>query len=248
MLRQTQPRLRAFLGSVPQYVQRTSEQAHPSPVPVDAGRIAPPTPFVPDVPTLLKLIGRNASSHATKFPTWESFFVLTSDQLKKLGVNPPRMRRYLLQWRDRFRRGQYGVGGDLTEVVDGVAELRIVEVPVAKDSSGGHGPAVVATTTSSPGMKKIVVNVKPGAKELRVPLELVKPVTGMKVKDAHCIRGPFAQHVKGTRGAVARLEVKEAMWEHRRGNKVDGGERRQAEVRAKKRRDAKAAAEKNPVR
>jgi hypothetical protein len=37
------------------------------------------------------------------------------------------------------------------------------------------------------------------------------------------------------RGGTAQLKVTEGMWEDRRGHKVDGGERRQAEVRFKRR-------------
>ncbi|KAF6225953.1 hypothetical protein HO173_012676 [Letharia columbiana] len=78
-----------------------------------------PTPFVPDASTFLKLIGRNLSQHAGKIPTWQSLFSLTSTQLRELGVEPARTRRYLLWWRDRFRKGIFGVGGDLRNVKDG---------------------------------------------------------------------------------------------------------------------------------
>jgi len=36
-------------------------------------------------------------------------------------------------------------------------------------------------------------------------------------------------------GSAALIKVQEGMWEDKRGQKVDGGERRRAEVRAKRR-------------
>ncbi|KAI9695140.1 MAG: hypothetical protein M1820_008908, partial [Bogoriella megaspora] len=90
--------------------------------------VPPPTPFCPDPSTFLTLIGRSLSQHSSKIPTWESLFSLSSTQLRDLGVEPARARRYLLWWRERFRKGLFGVGGDMREVENGVAELRIVEV------------------------------------------------------------------------------------------------------------------------
>ncbi|PBP25160.1 hypothetical protein BUE80_DR004031, partial [Diplocarpon rosae] len=142
---------------------------------IKAKPIPKTTPFVPNAETFLRLIGRNLSQHASKIPSWKALFSLTSSQLKELGVDPPRSRRYLLRWREKFRNGQYGIGGDLKHVKKGVAELRIAEFP---------------------------------------------PLKG---------------------GKTAKLEVKEGLWEDRRGHKIDGGERRQAEVRAKKRGEQKRA-------
>ena len=88
-----------------------------------AGRIPSPTPFVPDAQTFLSLIGRNLSQHAARIPSWEALFSLTSKQLRELGVEPARSRRYLLRWREKFRNGDYGVGGDLEQVVDGCGEV-----------------------------------------------------------------------------------------------------------------------------
>ncbi|KAK5139268.1 hypothetical protein LTR04_003732, partial [Oleoguttula sp. CCFEE 6159] len=148
-----------------------------------AARIPPPTPFVPDPQTFLTLIGRNMSQHAAKIPTWEALFSLTSQQLRESGVEPARSRRYLLHWREKFRNGQYGIGGDLSEVTDGVGELRVVEVPV---STGNRA----ATVTSSAGMKKVVVNVPAGADMPSVPLEQVKPVEQVRILGASTITGP----------------------------------------------------------
>ena len=48
------------------------------------------------------------------------------------------------------------------------------------------------------------------------------------------ISGHGVQAVKGHQG-LAVLKVQEGLWEQKRGHKVDGGERRKAEVRAKRR-------------
>ena len=189
-----------------------------------------PTPFVPDVQTFLALIGRNLSQHAAKIPSWTALFSLTSTQLRELGVEPPRSRRYLLRWRENFRNGQYGIGGDLKYVENGVAQVRVVEVPVS-------GPDAASTTLSS-GSRKIVVNAAAGGSATEKPEELV-PVKGLHLKGAHTIVGPHVRPVKG--GKAAQIVVKEGLWEHRRGHKIDGGERRQAEIRAKKRGEERRA-------
>jgi hypothetical protein len=197
--------------------------------------VPPPTPFVPDAQTFLTLIGRNLSQHASKIPTWEALFSLTSMQLRELGVEPPRSRRYLLRWRDKFRQGIYGVAGDATIVQDGKAVFRAVEVPRAGEGKGQ------ATATQNAGTKKIVVNI---AEEVATasPLPLtpeelaqLEPIKGLKIKGAHTIIGPNVLPVKGSGGKVAAISVREGLWEERRGHKIDGGERRQAEVRSKRR-------------
>jgi len=63
----------------------------------------PPTPAVPDIPTFLQKIGRDCPQHAPKFQTWEQLFDLSSDQLKTLGVEPARTRRYIIRWREKYR-------------------------------------------------------------------------------------------------------------------------------------------------
>lgn len=67
----------------------------------------PPVPerttVIPDVTTFLTKIGRNTTQHAAKFETWEQFFNLTSAQMKALGIEPARDRRYILHWREAFR-------------------------------------------------------------------------------------------------------------------------------------------------
>ncbi len=197
-------------------------------------KIPSPTPFVPDHQTFLTLIGRNLSQHAAKIPSWEALFSYSSSQLRNLGVEPARSRRYLLRWREKFRNGEYGMGGDLKEVANGVGELRVVEVPIpARSQTGGDA---VATATSSPGKRKVVVNVPQGAAAPAGFLEEVKPVEGVKVYGAYRIKGP---HVQPAKGKVARIAVQEGLWLDRRGHKVDGGERRKAEVRAKRRGEEK---------
>jgi len=193
--------------------------------------IPPPTPFVPDPQTFLTLIGRNLSQHTSKIPTWEALFSLTSTQLRELGIEPPRSRRYLLRWREKFRNGEYGIGGDLQHVENGAAEVRVMEVPVS-----GHG---TATAIASPGKRKIVVNVAAGGSAQDMLAEQLTPVKGLRIKGAHTIVGPYVQPVKG--GKAAKIAVKEGLWEDRRGHKIDGGERRQAEVRAKRRGEERRA-------
>ncbi|KAK5630746.1 hypothetical protein RRF57_006461 [Xylaria bambusicola] len=182
-------------------------------------QIPSPTPFVPDVPTFLTVIGRGLKQHAAKIPDWEALFTLTSEQLRELGVEPPRARKYLLRWRERFRYGQYGIGGDLRHVEGGVADLRVLEAALGADP------------TQTP--RKLVVNVPTGRsiKECD-PAELSR-VQGYHVRGAKDIVGPYALPLKGVEGA--RITVTEGMWEDRRGRKIDGGERRRTEVRYKRR-------------
>ena len=183
--------------------------------PPQTSKIPQPIPFVPDVETFLTLIGRDLKQHASKFPTWEALFTLSSDQLKELGVEPPRMRRYLLRWRQRFRKGKFGVGGDLRHVENGVANLKILETEKS------------ALTTI-----RQVVNVPLGKEIKDTPAEKLSKVKRFKVKGVRTITGPYA--LPAGIGS-ARVSVTEGMWEDRRGHKVDGGERRQAEVRFKRR-------------
>lgn len=167
-------------------------------------------------------------------------------ELKDLGIEPPRSRRYLLRWRQKFRDGEYGVGGDFQYVKDGKAELRVVEVPRVKkeEVSEKNVPQATSVNSPMPGMIKLIVNVPRGAKqsgELVGSLlrdgedtsQLRKPL-GYKLVDGGTIVGPYIEIVKGSNGAAGVVSVKEGMWEDRRGQKVDGGERRRAEVRHKK--------------
>ncbi|KAK4104907.1 hypothetical protein N658DRAFT_464908 [Parathielavia hyrcaniae] len=174
-----------------------------------------PIPLVPDVETFLTVIGRGLKQHASKFPTWDALFTLTSDQLRELGVEPPRTRRYLLRWRQRFREGKFGIGGDLKFVEDGKAELKIVEVDKTPLLRLRH-----------------VVNVPPGKKVSELSPADIARVKGFTVHGVRTISGPYALPMKF---GGARVAVTEGMWEDRRGHKVDGGERRRAEIRFKRR-------------
>lgn len=107
---------------------------------------------------------------------------------------------------------------------DGLAEVRVVEVPV----SLGEARSLLPKT------RRIIVNEPPEAMEQKPLLEQLKPVNMMKVKGARTIVGPFVQPVKGTSGSVATIKVQEGMWEVKRGEKVDGGERRKVQVRRKR--------------
>ncbi|KAI9863291.1 MAG: hypothetical protein M1824_000491 [Vezdaea acicularis] len=203
---------------------------------LSAGQIPAPTAFVPDPQTFLTLIGRNLKQHAAKIPSWEALFTLTSSQLRELGIEPARSRRYLLRWRDKFRRGKFGIGGDLQEVKDGVALLKVVGVPKKLDAATN---VPVETGPFLPMMKKVILNVPADAEVSRMPLEHIQPVAGLKLSGRDFINGPHTESVKGSSGTLAKLAVKEGLWEDKRGRKIDGGERRRAEVRAKRRGEEK---------
>lgn len=177
--------------------------------------IPAPIPFVPDVKTFLTLIGRGFSQHASKFPTWEALFSLTSDQLREIGIEPARSRRYLIAWRNKYRLGYLGPGWDFKYVEDGKAKLAVEETSVGLLKK-----------------RRRVVNI-PMDKTLKaVNKEERIKVEGYKWK-SDAITGPFSKQLQ--RGKEAVVTISEGMWEDKRGRKVDGGERRRAEVRFKKR-------------
>lgn len=124
------------------------------------------------------------------------------------------------------------MGGDLKNVKDEGAELRIVEVPVAEAA----GPTSTSTSVAI-GLqrtKRMIVNEPAEVIEKSPSMQQLTPVDGMKVVGVRTIVGPYVQPVKGTRGSVATIKVQEGMWEVRRGVKVDGGERRKVQVRRKR--------------
>lgn len=121
------------------------------------------------------------------------------------------------------------MGGDLENVKDGGAELRVVEVPIAKAAISKSRST--STVIGLQRTKKMIVNAPPEVIEKSTSL---KPVDGMKVVGVRTIVGPYVQPVKGTHGSVATINVQEGMWEVRRGVKVDGGERRKLQVRRKR--------------
>ncbi|KAJ5328977.1 hypothetical protein MYU51_016537 [Penicillium brevicompactum] len=202
-----------------------------------------PTPFVPDVETFLKLIGREMSKQASKIPSWEDLFNLNSNQLRQAGVEPARQRRYLIRKREKFRNGVYGPGGDLHTVVNGVAQLRVTEVPF--DTPGlpqktVNAEAVTSSATLAPGMVKTLVNLAPDVTTyFHNGKTAIKKFAEMRIHQGYQPMGPYLQPMKGSKGAAALISVQEGMWEDKRGHKVDGGERRRREVQNKKRLDAR---------
>lgn len=183
-------------------------------------RVPSPTPFVPDVSTFLKLIGRDCKQFESKIASWETLFASSSKQLRALGVEPPRTRRYILNWREKFRRGDYGVWGGLTHVDNGIAELRVADkggkkVILNTLPSTSTGDAVESTTESVEHAGGLRPTASAGAEATREA----------KVVFPDVVSGPRCLHVKGTRGTVARVQVEEGLWEHKRGYKVAGGER-----------------------
>ncbi|ROW06086.1 hypothetical protein VMCG_04694 [Cytospora schulzeri] len=201
---------RSSAAQQPLQIRFAHQQASKTPI------IPSPTPFVPDVKTFLTLIGRDMSSHTAKFPTWEALFSLTSPQLKELGIEPPRLRKYLIHWREKFRLGNFGPGGDIKHVEDGKAKLAITEVE--------RGPLEIS---------RHVVNI-PLSKKIEEARNYEKVrVDGYHVEGTNMIAGPYALPVKG--GSAALITITEGMWEEKRGRKIDGGERRREEVRFKRR-------------
>ena len=124
------------------------------------------------------------------------------------------------------------MGGDLKNVKDGGAELRVVEIPVAKAAI--PKPRSTSMAIGLQRTKRMIVNEPPGVMEKSPSLHQLSPVDGMKVVGVRTIAGPYVQPVKGTNGSVATIKVQEGMWEVRRGVKVDGGERRKVQVRRKR--------------
>ncbi|RCI07478.1 hypothetical protein L249_4556 [Ophiocordyceps polyrhachis-furcata BCC 54312] len=178
-------------------------------------KVPKPLPFAPDVETFFTLIGRGLKKHASKFPTWKSLFALAPADFRAIGIEPPRLRRYLIRWIEKYRVGNLGPGADFLYVEDGIALLKI------------------ASSTTTTGVR-CVVNVPPGIEKpiSTLPIKLVRPI-GYKIVGLRTITGPFARLLPGNDGAV--VKVTEGMWEDKRGRKIDGGERRQTYIRHKRR-------------
>jgi len=199
-----------------------------------SGYIPSPTPFVPDVSTFLRLIGRDLSKHSSKISSWEELFTLASNDFKSRGIDPPRTRRYLLRWREKFRRGEFGVGGDFQYVKDGIAELRVVEVPSLKvDPVTRQAVSAPAMIGRKPGMEKLIVNVPVGAPTYELhpgqtTADLRKPF-GFTLKNGSIVKGKQAKPLPGTNGRGVLVQAVEGLWEHKRGVKKLGGERRRVE-------------------
>lgn len=137
-------------------------------------------------------------------------------------------------------------------VEDGVATLRVVEVPrlpgdqgQERKQGGKDGEKDQGGDAKPPGgpmakTTRLVLNLPAGVVEPTAVLGKgqstydLRKVQGVKLANGHMIQGPYVQPTKGSNGSVATLKVHEGLWEHRRGHKVDGGERRKAEVRFKR--------------
>lgn len=199
--------------------------------------IPEPRPWVPDIETFFTLIGRGLKRHASKFPNWEALFSLAPAEFRAIGIEPARTRRYLIRWIARFRAGDLGPGADFRFVEDGVALLRV---------------ASSATNDGAAGCK-CVVNVPPlpaavaaSSSTKLLPSTLVRPI-GYTISGLRTIKGPFARMLPGDDGAI--VKVTEGMWEDKRGRKIDGGERRRAMVRFKRRvAERRAAAEEEAMK
>ena len=120
----------------------------------------------------------------------------------------------------------------MKNVTDGLAELRVVEIPA-------DTPGPVTSQESVPAallgqVKRMVVNETTETLARKSDPQELEPIDGMQVGGAGMITGAHTSHVKGARGRVAVIKREEGMWEVRRGHPVDGGERRRKAVRRKK--------------
>ena len=77
--------------------------------------------------------------------------------------------------------------------------------------------------------KKHLINVRPGEDDGALEERFTK-VKGVKIEAPGRIAGSYFDHVQGSMGTVARIEVQEGMWEVKRGRKIHGGERRRKNV------------------
>lgn len=60
---------------------------------------------VPDVNTFLKKIGRGATENAETFENdWKKFFTMNSRKMKEEGIDT-KLRRYILDWREKYAQG-----------------------------------------------------------------------------------------------------------------------------------------------
>ncbi len=129
--------------------------------------------------------------------------------------------------------------------------MRVVELPKilpegqpAAGKSMGEGSTTTTENqikpTATPLTTRLIINLPAGETEPTKALSEgqstfdLRKVAGVKLANGHMIQGPYVQPTKGSNGSVATLKVQEGLWEHRRGHKVDGGERRKAEVRFKR--------------
>jgi hypothetical protein len=84
-------------------------------------------------------------------------------------------------------------------------------------------------------MRWAVVNLPQGETQPKQVSLPPKKFPQIRLYHGNMVKGPYLQAIKGQNGMAAHLKVQEGMWEHKLGRKIDGGERRWAEIRAKKR-------------
>lgn len=119
---------------------------------------------------------------------------------------------------------------------EGKGELKLFEVPVPQSWKESNPSADMATATRSPGMRWIAVNIPSGSEVPEKPLEECEPVRHVKARGGKSGGGAIVgRNVYMTGSDRAIIKVQEGLWEEARGRKVDGGERRKAEVRFKRR-------------
>ena len=111
-----------------------------------------------------------------------------------------------------------------------MGEIRLLEVQRKAPADGQQGGSGLRPL----GVRKVIVNIPPEDVKRNIREDDIRPVSGVQIRGAHTIVGPHVELVKGTNGTVAQIRVKNGMWEQRRGHKVDGGERRKANVRSKR--------------
>lgn len=170
---------------------------------------------------------------------------MTGPQLQELGIEPARSRKYLLDWMQRYRRGAFGPGGDFRYVKDGQAQLKValspewphahkivVNVPFEQQATKTETEGETAADEAAAATQDAVGGEAAELTELEKPTSYPRPRL-YTVKGLRSISGPFATPLSGHQGAV--VKVTDGMWEHKQGRKIDGGERRRAEVQFKRR-------------
>ena len=251
-------RLSNLFVSTPSQTIAPLSQLRPLHTTVRQKPVPKPTPFVPNTKTFLTLIGRKMSRYASKLESWNDLFQISSAELRDVvGMVSAKERRYLLRWLERFRQGQYGIGGDLKHVVGGAAELKVLAIPKSRfpgerkpgkrDPDGNVNASKAASPTLGEGLRFAILNPTPRTdlKNIDMAKVEVKKFQGIKLHNNYMIRAPYIELLKAgdgfVHGMVAKLGVHEGMWEDKLGRKVDGGERNRDEVRAKRKAAARKA-------
>ena len=117
----------------------------------------------------------------------------------------------------------------MQHVENGIAKLRVVEVPYDDASSQR------SSQTGLERKRKLVVDLPTEIGIDTISTAELHPIIGFKVVGAKTIVGPYVKLHKNTGGSEATFAIHEGMWEEKRGVKIDGGERRRKQVRYKRR-------------